>query len=78
MHNIETLGRTNMASHYYCATDCDPLGRNELRSKKLLLGSRLGFALVQADKLLKQSEGVSPTVSEEGGTPALGRLARLF
>jgi hypothetical protein len=67
-----------MATHFYCGTDGDLLKRKDFRSMKSLMGSRLGSALLQPDVLLEQSEGVSPVVSENGETPALGRSPRLL
>jgi hypothetical protein len=62
-----------MATHFYCQADGDLLTRKDCFSMKSLLGSRLGSALIQPHDLLQQSEGVSPTDSEKGGTPTLGR-----
>jgi hypothetical protein len=65
-----------MATHFYCATDCDLFKRNDFRSSKSMMGSRLGSALIQPHDLLEQSEGVSPVTSERGETPTLGRSIR--
>ena len=65
-----------MATHFYCQADDDLLTRNDFFSMKSLLGSRLGSALIQPYDLLKQSEGVSPATSENGGTPTLGRSSQ--
>ena len=66
-----------MATHFYCAADCDPLGRKGFCSMKLSLGRRSGSVSKQCDLLHKPSAGVSPTVFG-AETSALRRSPKPF
>lgn len=61
-----------MATHFYSRAE-HGFDRSVFFSKKSLMGSRLGSALIHPCDLLQKSEGVSPVSSQKNETPTLGR-----